>query len=246
MTQNTNFNRLELELQKSQDEIIILRNNLSILNARLDVKPIEVEIKDKIEQPKSSSLSGVIKDELFFVSSLILFVGIISTENYYQTFNIKYQFLNLPVFHIIYRGLTAVIANPALVFPYFVAVGWLVLDGLAAKRNWNKFLQYQRPLAYLLMFLVLLGTYPLARRSGRIEAEVDLRSESSTLPIINKLEAKGFSETEKEMFENQYRLLMIDSDYIIYFKPLKKDQTETIPIIHRLPKGEVYVLDTNK
>jgi hypothetical protein len=92
------------------------------------------------------------------------------------------------------------------------------------------------------MLLVLLITYPLARRSGRAEAASDLRAETSSLPTIIKLGARDFK--EEDVNETGYRLLMIDSDYVIFFKPLEKDETQTVTVIHRLPKGEVHVLET--
>lgn len=244
MSQNTELNNLGLELEKTQNEIKTIRQDLSLLTSRFDSNIIKVEVREKEERPKFPSLSGVIKDELFFISSLILFVGIISTETYYHYFGVKYQFLNLPIFHIIYRGVTAIIASPALLFPYLTAVGWLILDGFAVRQNWTRFLRFQRPLAYLLMLLVLLVAYPLARRSGRAEAQVDLQKDTSSLSTILRLEANGIS--EEDVDENEYRLLMIDSDYVIYFKPLKKGETQSIPVIHRLPRGEVHALDTNK
>jgi len=243
MTQNTKPNKQDLEIKKAREEIRVIGDRISALKAQLETEPIKVELKEKEEIPKSAPLSGVIKDELFFISSLILFVGIISTETYYHTFGVKYQFLSLPVFHIVYRGLTAIIDNPILLFPYIIAVTWLILDSFAVKQNWVRFLRFQRPLFYLLILLVLLLTYPLAKQSGRIEAETDLRVETSSLPIIQALDNKSFS--EDEIIENQYRLLMIDSNYIIFFKPLKKDEVQSAPIIHRIPKGEVHVLDTN-
>jgi hypothetical protein len=243
MNQVTDLPQLELQLKETQDAIKSLKQDLSVLTARFDTNIIKVEVREKEGGAKFPSLSGVIKDELFFISSLILFVGIISTETYYHYFGVKYQFLNLPIFHIIYRGLTAIIASPALLFPYLATVAWLILDGFAVRQSWSWFLRFQRPLAYLLMLLILLVTYPLARRSGRAEAQADLRKDTSSLSTILRLDAQGF--TDKEILENEYRLLMVDSDYVIFFKPLARGATQSVPVIHRLPKGEVHVLDTN-
>jgi hypothetical protein len=135
MEQNSRLKKLETGLEKNQDEIKDVHDSIESLNAQFKDSPIKVELQEKATPPKPTSLSGVIKDELYFISLLILFVGIISTESYYHTFGVKYQFLNLPVFHIIYRGLTANIANPVLLFSYLIAVGWLTLDSFAVKQN---------------------------------------------------------------------------------------------------------------
>ena len=135
------------------------------------------------------------------------------------------------------------ITSPSLVIPYLVAVAWLILDGFAVRQNWMRLSPFQRPVSYLLVLLLLLIAYPLARRAGKLEAAADLRNNTSSLPTLIYLKTNDGKEYGAE---KGYRLLMIDSDYVIFFKPLEVGETQSLPVIHRLPRGEIYALDTKK
>lgn len=245
MPENTDKrDEMELELQNTRREVKELGDRISLLNQRLTSDTIKVEFREGADKPaKPPPLSGVIKDELVLMSFLVLFVGIISTETYYYSFGIKYQFLSLPASHVIYRGLTAIITSPSLLIPYIVAVAWLVLDGYAPRLNLRWLLPLQRPLSYILMLVLLIIAYPLARRTGRLEASSDLRINTSSLPTLIYLKTSDGTEYKSD---KGYRLLMIDSDYVIFFKPLEAAEIASLPVIHRVPRGEVHVLDAAK
>jgi hypothetical protein len=217
----------------------------------------QTEIKGVIEtppktpnefaQPPRSSpdrlapLSGIIKDELFLIGFLILCVGVIFSDAYYARFGVKYQFLNFPSFHIIYRGLTALIGAPYLFLPYLLAVAWLGLDIYAMRKEWDAFLRFRTPASYLLLFLVLALCYPLAIRAGLKQAERDLNNQTSTLPQVAKMVTK---KDEFRQPEDNYRLLMIDGDFVIIFRPLEPSDQGVVPKIKRYSKGDVYVIET--
>lgn len=204
---------------------------------RLESKPEE----QRKQKDKPLTISEIIKDQLILISSLILAVGIISTHTYYSVFAIKYQFLDLPTFHIVYHGLLILIDAPYLLAPYAIAVAWLAFDNYASLSNWRKFLRFRVPLTYGLIIVLFAITFPLARRAGKKQAEADLYEGTSTLPRIVNME---FSNGEKFGLRDQYRLLVVDSTYTIIFKPLDPGDYTTLPNIKRFSKGQINVIET--
>jgi len=193
------------------------------------------------EKEKILAIPEIIKDQLVLISSLILAVGIISTHTYYAVFGIKYQFLDLPTFHIVYHGLLILVDAPYLLAPYAIAVGWLGLDNYASLNNWRTFLLFRVPLTYVLIIILFAMTFPLAQRAGRKQAEADLFEGTSTLPKIVNME---LSNGEKYGLGDQYRLLVVDSTYTIIFKPLDPGDNSTLPNIKRFSKGQINVIET--
>lgn len=193
------------------------------------------------EIPSLPPVSSILKDELLLISFLVLFVGIISTETYYHAFGIRYQFLSIPNFHIVYRGLTAVLAYPLLIIPYALGAVWLACDGFITTTRWITLQRFQRASSYLVIIALLAIAYPLAGQAGDREAHADLYEKTSTLPLIVNLETStGQTLTIKE----NYRLLMVDSDYILLFVPIQDSSSKAWPYVKRLSKGDVHVLET--
>ena len=192
------------------------------------------------------SLSGLIKDEIVLITFLVFFVGIISTDRYYAAFGVKYQFLDMPPFHIIYRGLTVLIDAPYLLLPYAAAVAWLGFDSHAVARGWRGFTRFRGSATYALILLLLLITYPLALLAGDKQASRDIYEQSCTLPKIINLKVAS----EAYGFDRKYRLLVVDSDYLVIFKPLDQSEGEsidnTIPNIKRFSKGDVHLVETTR
>lgn len=191
---------------------------------------------------QQQTLAAVIKDEIILIGSLVFFVGIISTDTYYSKFGISYQFLDLPTFHIIYRGITMVLDAPCLVIPYILAVVWFVVDSFAAKKGHVGFIHYRGPTTYLVILILLAISYPLASRAGSKKAKADLYQATSMLPKIVYLELKT---GEKFTLGDGFRLLVIDSSYVVFFKPLEANATSTFPNIKRFPKENANVIETN-
>lgn len=229
------------ELHDTRAELQSARLRIAKLESRLEEEPVKVEViqRDKPKE-KSPVISEVVKDQLLLVSFLIFYIGIISTHTYYAVFGIKYQFLDLPTFHIVYHGLILILDAPYLLLPYIVAVAWLALDGsrfLTKKISENA----RIPLTYILIVILLAGTYPLAKLAGKRQAEGDLHESTSTLPKIVNLElAKG----EKYGLADNYRLLVVDSTYSIIFKPLEQGDDATLPNIKRFSKSEINLIET--
>lgn len=202
--------------------------------------------REKSEVPLA--LPGIIKDQLILLSFLVLLAGIVSTETYYAVFGVKYQFLSLPSFHLIYRGLTSLIDAPLLVIVYAVAALWLVVDMYAATRRWNRFLQYRSVASYVFLSLLLLMAYAGARLAGRREAERDLIEQTCSLPKIVSLITK----VEAFKLDRKYRLFMVDGDYIMVFKPVDPAEGDgqtlenTVPKMKRIKKEDLGIFETSR
>ena len=168
-------------------------------------------------------------------------MGIISTDAYYAQFAVKYQFLNLPVSHIIYRGLTVLIDAPYLLLPYLLAVAWMAFDIYATKHLRSTFRTMRTIAAYSITLVILAVTYPLAVKAGIGQAQNDLYDKTSSLPHVVRLV------TTKEEFagpDRNYRLLMTDASFVIVFKPLDANDRGAVPHIKRFSKGDIYVIET--
>jgi hypothetical protein len=186
----------------------------------------------------------VLKDELVLIGILVLLVGIASTEAYYGQFGVNYQFLSLSSSHVLYRGLTVLIDAPYLFVPYVAAVLWLSMNHYALLRGWARFPYLRLPLSYLVIMVLLLTTYPLARLAGKKEASLDIRERSCTLPRIHGLITKD-GKTSISKSDN-YRLLLTASDFVIIFTPLPESAEAAEPFVRRLPKGDISEFATTR
>jgi hypothetical protein len=199
---------------------------------------VSKKTRSTTDEIEASPLSTLIKDEVILVGFLILYVGIVSNDSYYHRFGVKYQLLNLSVSQ--YRGSILLTYAPLLLIPFALAIGWLVVDRYATKKSVT-YTRLRRVGAYLVILLILIIAFKLAVRAGLDQAERDMSSASSSLPRVVRLV------TNKEEFgpEDHYRLLMVDGDFIIVFKPLGTADTEAFPLVKRFAKGGIYVLDTS-
>ncbi len=188
----------------------------------------------------SKGIPEIIKDQLVLISFLIFFVGIVSTHTYYAVFGIKYQFLDLPTFSIVYHGLIILVQAPYLLIPYVLPIIWMILNDYSSL-SFFSVRKHRILFTYLLIIAVLCITYPLAQIAGRKQAEADMSEESSTLPKIVYMElANG----ENFDLGNRYRLLIVDSKYVIYFKPRDNDEEDYLPNIKRIAKEKVNAFST--
>src|SRR5882672_3320256 len=144
--------KLDEESSATRKELELARARISELEGRLQQEPFKVEVRRGDKQGENPPpISGIIKDQLVLISFLVFFVGIISTHTYYASFGIKYQFLDLPTFHIIYYGLLILIDAPYLVIPYVLVIAWLGLDGYSAASRLRRFTQLRGLLTYILI-----------------------------------------------------------------------------------------------
>ena len=136
------------------------------------------------ETPTAERRNINIKEQLSLLSLLVFFVGIVSTETYYGVFNVKCQTLSLPVFHIIYRGLTAFFYNWFILGIYLLAALWLALQNVVVATVSKKHSLLASMLPFLFIVLVVSANYPLARYSGNAAAKADMYEATCTLPKV--------------------------------------------------------------
>jgi hypothetical protein len=191
---------------------------------------------------KKEGLAASLKTELGLLGLLVVFIGLVGTESYYGFFGIRYQFLNLGATHILYRGLTILPAAPYLLLPYALAFLWLCIDAWLRNQKTPISEGSRSPIAYGFVILVLALTYPLVQFAGARQAERDAHASNSTLPDVLQLKTP----TEYISFPGQiYKLLVIDSDFVIIFHPLQSDDKSARVNLRRFKKGDISLLETN-
>lgn len=200
--------------------------------------PTEAAAGGEATQKEEKGVSEILKDQILLLGLLVFFIGIVSTEVYYSAFGLRYQFSSLPSFHLVYRGLSVLITEPYLLLPYLIATAWLSVDASATAARLRRF---RVPISYGLIALLLAATYPLAKVAGTRQADRDMYAGTSTLPTV--ISVSGVDDFGLDPAD-QYRLLMMDGDFLVVFKPLSQSARATLPIIKRIAKGNVHVVET--
>jgi hypothetical protein len=187
---------------------------------------------------------GNIKDELFLISIIILAAGLVFTDAYYQRFGFKYQMLNFSTAHIIYKGLTMVVTSPLMLFPYLLTISLVLLELYAIKRHWKVFLELRTPIVYFFLIANLMIIYPLAAKAGRLQAEIDMYIETTGLPKIRSFISNNLTIKPPPMDNQIYVLFMIDGDFVTILPLLHKGVKGVYPIIKRINKSDVSLIET--
>ena len=181
----------------------------------------------------SGRVMSALKDQLALISSLILFAGLAATDTYYAGFGIRYQLLDLPVQHLVYRGLTAIFQSHALCVGYIVVVYWL--SGawpwlLRRYENWANSLQVA---TYTVVIVVVSIAYFSGISAGRTAANSDEMVTTSSLPIIQAIKDSHCASVEC----NGCRLLLSGKDTVAIFKPV--NSPNEVPLIHLLKREDI-------
>lgn len=187
-----------------------------------------------------SDLATSLKSELTLVSLLVIFVGIVATEFYYGSFGLRYQFLNLPATHILYRGLTVVPAAPYLLIPYALGFFWLYLDGWLRDKLVSR--RVRSPVTYAVVIGLLAVTYPMARHAAKTQGDRDAHEATSTLPELVQMKT---ATQDVDLGIPHYRLLVIDGDFVVIFRPLRDGDKFATVKLRRYKKGDIAILDTD-
>jgi hypothetical protein len=185
---------------------------------------------------------GKIKDELFLITFFILCSGLVYTDSYYQRFGIKYQFLDLSITHIIYKGLTLILHYQLIFIPYLLAILVMIVEIQLTKKGLKKFLDYKIPFAYLFLFINLLILYPIAEKAGKSQALVDMNEKTTGLPKIMYLET---DEITLQYPKEKFALFSNNGSFILFFQ-LSTDIHTQIPIIKSVRTSDVKFLDTSQ
>ena len=182
-------------------------------------------------------VASALKDQIALVSLLVLFAGLVSTDTYYAGFGLRYQTLDLPLDHLMYRGVTALFHEWLLGFIYVVAVSWLAAGASLTARHWGVSEVTIRVLTYAIVALSVIGAYYAGIRDGRAEAQVDLVESTSRLPIVNSLRV---TDQISNNYYDGWRLLFNGKDYIVLFKPAS--MPAQVPFVHILRGEDVHEL----
>jgi hypothetical protein len=190
--------------------------------------------------PSATSSLGKLKDELFLITFFIICSGLVYTDSYYQQFGIKYQFLNLSLMDIIYRGLTLILHSPAILIPYFFAMLAMIVEIICTRKAIKFLLDFKLPLAYLFLFANLLIIYPIADHAGRQQALKDMNAKTTGLPKIIYMDAVE-GEVKIQYPLQQFALFSNNTDLILYFE--LSANKNTMPIIKSIKKSDIKYLD---
>lgn len=182
--------------------------------------------------------------ELALLAAIVGFVGLVFTDTYYRSFQIRYQFLDLSATHLLYRGLTVLLTTPYVLLPYAATVVWLAVQRMdSGPRKRSRWVVILRDVAsYVFILLLLAVTYPLAIIAGQREAQQDSIAETSTLPVVIKMETASGEALNRN---DDLRLLLASADYIIVLKPRAKENASfTESVVKWFPKEDVHALAT--
>ncbi len=196
-------------------------------------------ISASAEKSSGATLIGPLKDQIALLALLVTLTGLASTEAYYSRFNLQYQFLGFPATHIVYRGISIVLSGFYVCVPYALASGWLLL--IAGRTSPLRSERFQLMLTYAVVLAVTIATYALAWLAGTQQANRDRVEGTCTLTKVMAAEIKDAKDIDAGQ---KYRLLLIDSNYVVIFKPLESAGSAQAPLIKRFAKDAVKVLET--
>jgi hypothetical protein len=171
------------------------------------------------------------------IAILVVLIGTVYTDSYYAGFGLRYQSLNLPAAHILYRGFTAVIDKPFLALPYLIGVVWL---GVASTPMSGSGARVRIWASYFAIAFILGIAYPLSTYAGLQAAKRDLGS-GSRLPKVKQLLPKEAASGTSCDVPDACRLLLVDSDYLYVFVP---QGPEDVPHVKRLDRKVFHEIDT--
>jgi hypothetical protein len=185
---------------------------------------------------RNDGVAVALKEQLLLVSFLVLFAGMISTDTYYAAFGLKYQFLDLPTEHLIYRGITALTTNWSLGVAYALSIFWLATGWSLLLSRFPKREQWLDLMTYLIVLLVMGVGYYSAINSGAKAAAVDLCESTSELPKVEE----ATDTNDKKIPIDGYRVLLSGKDTVAVFRAT--DQVAQVPFIHLLKREDIREL----
>jgi hypothetical protein len=183
------------------------------------------------------AVAKAIRDNLALLAFLVVLVGTSSTEAYYATFGLRYQYLSLSADHVLFRGLTVGFSNPTVWIIYFVCV--IGLAGQSPLVLALGGLSRARLLLYALVVAVVAAAWVAGSAGGRSAALADGTESRSALPKVLRLEIReGRGITDPLEGE---RLLMQSSAGLFLVRPVRDRATET-PFVRFVPGGNINAL----
>jgi hypothetical protein len=173
----------------------------------------------------AQTFAEIAKNDFILTGAALLYLGLVSTDAYYRSFGLRFQFLSYPWNLIVFRGILTVVRFPALWVPLAIVIAILQVDRtLAAKGLFGR-----QSLRVGLLYLIAAGfvwwTTNAATKVGLKEATTDMVWQTTTLPHIVKLVNSSSTEERCE----RCVLLMLDSSQLVYFNALDQGDTNDLP-----------------
>lgn len=200
---------------------------------------------NNIREPNNSSDISLrnIKDEFFLLSFVIVCSGLIFIDAYFQRFGFRYQQQNISTMHIIYKGLTMVINSRFIITPYILTILLSIFEVYAIQKKIKYYLRIRTPFIYFFLFINLIIIYPLSQRAGANQAISDIYKETSNLPKIKTIISPDII-IRSDIDNKTYLLFLVDNDFVTFFTPLNKDEKNAYPIIKRIAKRDITLIET--
>lgn len=182
----------------------------------------------------SGSVVPPLRDELLVIGLLVAFSGIVYIDAYYSSFGVKYQLMSFPSSFVIYQGIIAVVAKPAIVMSYIAGFVALHAVQIASERGG---LNENFRVAALVLFVpaLLIAGYISAVSAGRERAATDMNGFASTLPKVIRMVVNGVGTFNKE---DNLRLFIATSDQVMVFSP--QPDISSVPLVKRFLRGDIH------
>jgi len=193
------------------------------------------------EKKEGAGLADIAKSDFILLGAFLVFLGLISTDAYYRSFGLRFQFLSYPWNLILFRGVQTVTRFPSLlIFPILVLITLQADRSLKARISEG----VRVPLFYVVaLIIVFIATYR-ATSIGSREAAIDTVFSTSTLPKLSQV-------IRHEGGQNPYcercLLLLMDSSQVVYFTGKSdKDDANSLPTTQILSRSQVDQLVTTR
>jgi hypothetical protein len=191
---------------------------------------------------EAKSVASMLRDQLLTLGLLVFLVGLVETESYYAAFGVRYQFLSLPTSHLIYRGLTTVLAAWYLGVLYVAGIAWICFEEIRKDRTP---LGWRMIIAYALTIILVSASFAAAGPVGQHQARADMTIEDSRLPrvdciVFEDAQASANSGPLNNSCQyHDYRHLLTQGDEMILLMPVHRSDVNTFPNIVHLKQGGI-------
>lgn len=182
------------------------------------------------------NLASALKDQIALVSLLVLFAGFVSTDTYYAAFGLRYQTLDLPLDHLMYRGVTALFHSRLLGVTYLAVVAWLAAGAPFAAQRIHLSELSVRVVSYAIIALSVLAAYYAGINEGQTAAVQDRNVSTSQLPTVQSVRSTGLSCDSCQ----GWRMLSAGKDQIVLFQPVSS--ASAVPFTHLVRADSVHEL----
>jgi hypothetical protein len=181
-----------------------------------------------------------LRDHLGLLSLVVVLVGVSSTEAYYGSYGLRYQFLSIPTNHVLYRGLTATFDSMLIAGLYLVAIAAMAGQSRLAFALGG--LDRVRWLNYALVVLVAVAAWFAGLAAGYSAAITDSTEGVTGLPLIQALHVKnGSAVAGIDSAVQGYHLLLHTSSGAYILRPVRDPETET-PTVQFVAGGTIESL----